>query len=301
MARPCHVCGVGVDPLRAPARIVGSRIVSLCAACAADGRSPLVEAPPPRAAVEARPLPPETPRRARAAAPPPVARTRPRRRALPSTLLVLAAFAAAALAVRGLGGEGSGGAAPRLGITGDASPGARRDTGLATPHAAAPSASREASAPAEMPRPRFVHPLPGPERELPANSMRVFGADRPGRRPDECGRGHCGVDLAGARGTPVMAVRDGVVVNVVRHGGGRAGRFVRIDHDDGMTTVYMHLDRVREDLEEGMRVAAGETIGTLGKSGVRESPPHLHFGVKVDGEYVDPEPYLREAEVRDPP
>ena len=47
-----------------------------------------------------------------------------------------------------------------------------------------------------------------------ANESTIFGATRPGQRPAECGRGHCGVDLFDARGTTVHAVADGQVVAV---------------------------------------------------------------------------------------
>src|SRR5262249_34886622 len=55
---------------------------------------------------------------------------------------------------------------------------------------------------------RWVHPLAG-TRWLPANDSTYFGAPRPGFRPAECGRGHCGLDLGNTRGTVVHAIADG--------------------------------------------------------------------------------------------
>jgi murein DD-endopeptidase MepM/ murein hydrolase activator NlpD len=150
----------------------------------------------------------------------------------------------------------------------------------------------------------WVHPLPGPERRFPIRDTRRFHAAREGVRPDECGGGHCGVDLGGKKGELVMAVHDGVVERVQRdaeEGGrrGNEGRFILINHKGGtVLTSYIHLDGIREDLRPGIPVKAGEAIGTVGDTGVKESGPHLHFAVSVrphaDGDmlYIDPEPML---------
>jgi murein DD-endopeptidase MepM/ murein hydrolase activator NlpD len=148
---------------------------------------------------------------------------------------------------------------------------------------------------------RWVHPLATAERNLPAFESRRFGAIRPQPRPWECELGHCGVDLAAQLGQPVVAVADGVVERVERNAaaGGRAGRFVRLAHCDGtIVTRYIHLDTIRKDLRPGRHVAAGELVGTVGRTGVDENFPHLHFGLSQrapDGSerYLDPEPFLR--------
>jgi murein DD-endopeptidase MepM/ murein hydrolase activator NlpD len=150
----------------------------------------------------------------------------------------------------------------------------------------------------------WVHPMAGPERRLPERSSRRFGAAREGMRPDECNGGHCGVDLGGKKGELVMVVHDGVVERVQRdaeEGGrrGNEGRFVLVNHKGGtVLTSYIHLDGIREDLRPGVPVKAGEVIGTVGDTGVKESGPHLHFGISVrphpegDQLYIDPEPML---------
>jgi murein DD-endopeptidase MepM/ murein hydrolase activator NlpD len=151
----------------------------------------------------------------------------------------------------------------------------------------------------------FVHPLPGPTRHMPLSHDREFGAARPGDRDPECGAGHCGVDLGRDIGTPVLAVRGGTVGRVVRDPDNRGGLWVQIKHPDGLTSYYMHLDRVRSDLELGVAVSAGEPIGTLGRSGIHNSAPHLHFAMSTmddAGEtHFDPLPLLRDAAVIDPP
>jgi murein DD-endopeptidase MepM/ murein hydrolase activator NlpD len=149
-----------------------------------------------------------------------------------------------------------------------------------------------------------VHPLIGPDRKLPERASRRFGAAREGMRPDECGTGHCGVDLGGRKGDLVMVVHDGVIERVQRdaaEGGhrGNEGRFIMVNHKGGtVITSYIHLDGIREDLRPGVPVHAGEVIGTVGDTGVKESGPHLHFAVAVrpraDGDmlFIDPEPML---------
>jgi murein DD-endopeptidase MepM/ murein hydrolase activator NlpD len=159
----------------------------------------------------------------------------------------------------------------------------------------------EAPYPPEPIQVRWVHPLPAAQRNLPPFESRRFGAVRPQPRPWECELGHCGVDLAAALGEPVVAVADGVIERVERNAGagGRAGRFVRICHCDGVVvTRYIHLNTIRKDLHPGRRIAAGELLGTVGRTGVDENFPHLHFGLSSrasDGSerYLDPEPFLR--------
>lgn len=157
--------------------------------------------------------------------------------------------------------------------------------------------------------PRWVHPLYGPERKLPIRQTRRFGATRGGMRPDECGSGHCGVDLGETRGEPVIAVHDGVVERVVTTvDEGREGRYVRLSHRRGqLVTSYMHLEQIRGDLKPGMVVRAGELVGTVGETGVQHAGPHLHFAVSTrrapgDAEiYIDPEPLLHVWAVEEQP
>lgn len=150
----------------------------------------------------------------------------------------------------------------------------------------------------------WLHPLPGPRRMLPERDTRRFGAPREGMRPEECEGGHCGVDIGTEKGMLVVASHDGVVERVERDpevGGrrGNEGRFVMILHKGGtITTSYIHLEGIREDLKPGIPVKAGEAIGTVGDTGVHNSGPHLHFAISVrpspDGPelYINPEPLL---------
>jgi murein DD-endopeptidase MepM/ murein hydrolase activator NlpD len=157
----------------------------------------------------------------------------------------------------------------------------------------------------------WIHPVTGTKEKVPEQASRHFGAERKGVERSECGAGHCGVDLDGPEGRPVVAVADGVVVRVERHElglDGKSGRYVRIEHDDGTLTAYMHLDDVADGLEVGDHVDGGEYIGTLGSTAVYASAPHLHFSLEVPNvggthgdntntHYVDPAPFLARAAV----
>jgi hypothetical protein len=152
---------------------------------------------------------------------------------------------------------------------------------------------------------RWVHPIPDDKRWLPFDDSVRFGALRGGHREERCGRGHCGVDLAAPRSSPILAIGDGVIERVEKDRRDRAGWYVTVAHDDGrVVSRYMHLDFIRDDLSPGVAVRAGEWLGSLGRTGVRESDPHLHFEVQVRlskrrEKRVDPEPLLRAARVLD--
>ncbi|MBT8494987.1 MAG: peptidoglycan DD-metalloendopeptidase family protein, partial [Deltaproteobacteria bacterium] len=144
----------------------------------------------------------------------------------------------------------------------------------------------------------WIYPLAG-ARRLPQHPSRLFGADRPGDRPWECGRGHCGIDIGNRHGAVVYAMSGGVIARIQRRDRGRAGRYLRVRHPGGVRTDYLHLDRIGEDLAVGQRVKAGQPIGTVGRTGVKFSGPHLHLAIaRLRGarwDYVDPEPLLSKA------
>jgi murein DD-endopeptidase MepM/ murein hydrolase activator NlpD len=159
----------------------------------------------------------------------------------------------------------------------------------------------EASLLDELGRDAWLHPLAGPFRRMPARDSRVFGAERAGDRPIECRKGHCGVDLGGEIwGEQVHAVHDGVIDRVRRdpneqHG----GHYVRIAHHNATVfTQYFHLAAIPRWVQEGAAVKAGDIIGLLGDTGVKESAAHLHFTVSVKPasefaeQYIDPEPLV---------
>ena len=96
-------------------------------------------------------------------------------------------------------------------------------------------------------------------------------------------RMHTGVDITAERGTPVLAAAAGEVCFVGRWAA--YGKIVEIDHGNGLVTRYAHLDSYI--IEQGAKVASGEQIGTVGRTG-RTTGAHLHFETLVNGSTVDP-------------
>ena len=98
---------------------------------------------------------------------------------------------------------------------------------------------------------------------------------------------HQGVDLDTGTGWPVVASRAGVVI--FSGWGNAAGNYVLIDHQDGFRSIYMHLNS--RSVSSGQIVAAGQNIGTTGSTGV-STGDHLHFGIALNGVYVNPCNYV---------
>lgn len=98
-------------------------------------------------------------------------------------------------------------------------------------------------------------------------------------------RGHFGVDYAAPRGTPIWAAASGKIVYRGRRGG--AGNCIIIRHANRYTTVYMHLSKFRRGQRVGQKVKQKEVIGYVGATGLATGP-HLHFGLKHKGRYIDP-------------
>ena len=99
---------------------------------------------------------------------------------------------------------------------------------------------------------------------------------------------HPGVDLVEAWGAEIHATGAGRVTHAGPMGG--YGIMVEIDHGNGLVTRYAHMSKAL--VEEGQDVVQGAVLGKMGSSG-RSTGPHLHYEVRVDGEPVDPERYLR--------
>ena len=98
-------------------------------------------------------------------------------------------------------------------------------------------------------------------------------------------RAHLGIDYAAPTGTPVWAAAGGVITH--RGDAGDAGNLVTIKHDGGIETAYMHLSKFADGQKVGQHVAAKTVIGYVGATGLATGP-HLHFGVKQNGEFIDP-------------
>ncbi len=98
---------------------------------------------------------------------------------------------------------------------------------------------------------------------------------------------HQGVDLDTGTGDPVYATRAGVVT--IAGWGSAAGNYVQINHQDGFSSIYMHLSSYC--VSAGQIVSAGQLIGATGATGVATGD-HLHFGISYNGVYVNPCNYV---------
>lgn len=147
----------------------------------------------------------------------------------------------------------------------------------------------------------FVSPLDG----YPRIATSGLGEPRDGGR-----RPHRGIDLASEEGEPVRSIAGGTVTFAgvdwerrahiplepwgavivhERHMGPR-GLFVKVDHGNGVVSLYAHL--ASYDVQIGDRIKAGQRLGEVGRTGIQDSGPHLHFGLFQDGKVLDPLEYL---------
>lgn len=105
-------------------------------------------------------------------------------------------------------------------------------------------------------------------------------------------RPHHGTDFGARRGTPLLAVNAGVVTFSGRMGG--YGNVIKIRHLGGYESLYAHQSRLRA--KRGQRVKKGQIIGYVGSTG-RSTGPHLHFGLKRYGRWIDPMGVLRKKSI----
>ncbi|WP_345765832.1 MULTISPECIES: M23 family metallopeptidase [Chryseobacterium] len=118
-----------------------------------------------------------------------------------------------------------------------------------------------------------------------------WGASRDGG-----GRSHEGVDIFASRGTPVVAVTDGVITRTGNQGLGGKQVWLR-DGILGNSYYYAHLDSILT--EGGRQIRTGDTLGRIGNTGnAAGGPTHLHFGIYTTGGAVDPYPYIRKRPVQ---
>lgn len=113
--------------------------------------------------------------------------------------------------------------------------------------------------------------------------------------------GHGGADFARnskgiTEGLPVYAAKAGVVSTSIsrKNSSGNYisyGEYIKIDHQDGTTTLYAHMQPGSRRVEKGDYVAQGQQIGNVGRTG-HVTGPHLHFEIIVSGVRVDPAKYL---------
>lgn len=98
---------------------------------------------------------------------------------------------------------------------------------------------------------------------------------------------HTGVDWYAPVGTPLKSPWSGKVIQSSYSK--KAGHTIKIRHDNGYETVYMHLDK--RQVKVGAKLRAGQQIGTVGKSGNAKGKsilPHVHFELKRKGQRINP-------------
>ena len=98
---------------------------------------------------------------------------------------------------------------------------------------------------------------------------------------------HGGVDLAKASGSSILATDGGTVVVAGWNGG--YGNYVEIDHGGGTKSWYGHLSAIT--VKKGDQIQQGDEIGKEGTTGL-STGVHLHFGLEVNGQLVDPAAYI---------
>ena len=105
-------------------------------------------------------------------------------------------------------------------------------------------------------------------------------------------RKHEGIDIFAKKGTPVVAICDGVAFV---GNGGKGGNYVWLRSENfSFTVYYAHLDK--HSVYHGQFVKKGDIIGTVGKTGnARFTPPHLHFGIYTWTGAVNPLPYVKNS------
>lgn len=98
---------------------------------------------------------------------------------------------------------------------------------------------------------------------------------------------HTGIDFAASSGTSIRATRGGTVIRASYNS--TYGNNVIIDHGNGVTTLYAHMSALNTSY--GAKVSQGQVIGYVGSTGM-STGPHLHLEFRLNGDLVNPAPYL---------
>ena len=134
--------------------------------------------------------------------------------------------------------------------------------------------------------PQFVKPVEGAHISQPFGCTTLSSEPYDPSCPSK--HFHSGIDLAVAAGTPVHATLSGVCRVIDDRTG--YGLHVIIDHGQGLSSLYAHLESVA--VTSGESVAAGQVIGRVGSTG-NSTGPHLHFEIRMNGVPQDPQSYLQ--------
>lgn len=167
---------------------------------------------------------------------------------------------------------------------------------VSQPAPRSPVSSRQANtAPPEQTKPQaqqIAKPVkvttPPPKRSSSKFLTPVDGKVISSYGPKDGGLHNDGVNIAAAKGTPVKAAENGVVVYVGNELKG-SGNLILVRHEDRYMSAYAHLDQFM--IKRGDTVKRGQTIGTVGSTGA-VSVPQLHFEIRKGTKAIDPNGYI---------
>lgn len=126
----------------------------------------------------------------------------------------------------------------------------------------------------------FIWPCPSSSRI----TSRFGGRSSP---TEGASSNHQGVDIGASAGASIVAAASGtVVISTYSYS---AGNYIMLNHGGGVYTVYMHCSQLL--VSEGQQVSQGQTIAKVGSTGY-STGPHLHFGVRSGGKYLNPLNYV---------
>jgi hypothetical protein len=99
---------------------------------------------------------------------------------------------------------------------------------------------------------------------------------------------HTGVDYSMSENSMLYSVGEGIVKKIVDYGDVNAGKTLILQLENGQEAVYGHLNEWL--VKEGQKVHMGDPVALSGNTG-HSTGAHLHFGIKENGSFVDPEQY----------
>ncbi len=121
--------------------------------------------------------------------------------------------------------------------------------------------------------------------KTPINGAKLSSAFGMRKHPiDGYNKMHRGTDFAAAKGTPIMASGNGIVIKARWCGGG--GYCIKIKHNSTYSTIYAHMSKFAKGLKKKVRVKQGQIIGYVGSTG-KSTGPHLHYEVIKNGKKIN--------------
>ena len=122
--------------------------------------------------------------------------------------------------------------------------------------------------------------------KTPINGAKLSSAFGMRKHPiDGYNKMHRGTDFAAAKGTPIMASGNGIIVRA-RWCGGGGGYCVKIKHNSTYSTIYAHMSKFAKGIRKKVRVKQGQIIGYVGSTG-KSTGPHLHYEVIKNGKKIN--------------